>query len=74
MDTLISRRAKQPLLNNYLSLSADELVLYQVIAARSITSPVAQQVAVERNVFTIGHPLDDDMADGIDQPVQRSVA
>ena len=48
--------------------------MYQVSAAGSITSPVAQEFPVERQFLSVAVSLDDDLETGVGQAVQRAVA
>ena len=48
--------------------------MYQVSAAGSITSPVAQEFPVRREFLSVAGPLDDDLVAESGQPVHGAVA
>ena len=47
--------------------------MYQVSAAGSITSPVAQEFPVGRQFLPVAGPLNDDLETGVGQAVQGAV-
>ena len=48
--------------------------MYQVSAEGSITSLVAQQLPMGRQIFSVAGPFDDDLVAGVGQPAQGAVA
>ena len=48
--------------------------MYQVLAAGSITSPVAQEFPVGRQFLSVAGPLNDDLVAGVGQAIQGAVS